>query len=583
MFRISYLLLAFLGPLSLVAQTNITVTSAEADAILHGDFNPADYAPSTVIDDAATITAALVAEINADSLRAYLEQMSVFGNRNTGSDTSSTTFGIGAARRWALEKFQLFSSQNENRLVPSYLQFGQDICGVGQHRNIFAVLPGQGVHFDEVVLLEAHFDSRCEAVCDVDCTAHGMEDNGSGSALILELARVMAQYSFDRTLVFVLTIGEEQGLFGANAFSQYIQDEEIALTAVLNNDIVGGVICGETASPPGCPGLNDIDSINVRIYSQGSLNSRNKQLARFIKLEYQEMIQDLMPVQPVINIMTNEDRTGRGGDHIPFRADGFPAVRFTSANEHGDADTSDPDYHDRQHTMEDVLGIDTDNDGQLDSFFVDFNYLARNAMLNGTAATVAAAGPTPPLTFSLAEIDNAFQLNIDDPLNTGTYRVAIRLFEDNDWLEVRTYEGTEILVEGLDDQTLYVLSVASVDQNGLESLFSSEKFGTFEVNSSFELPLSARKLDLLQNNPNPFDEATTIGVLVEETIDYEQALIIVHDLDGKELVRLPLRLDLGINTVEYDYRHHRYQPGTYAYSLVVDGQLVATKQMIYAY
>ncbi len=583
MLRFLYLLLAFGLPGLLLAQSNILVTNQEADDILHGDFNPADYAPSMVIDDAETIAAALLDEINTDSLLVYLEEMSAFGNRNTGSDTTSMNFGIGAARKWAFEKFELFSSQNENRLVTSYLQFDQEICDMGQHRNIFTVLPGQGPNYQEVVLLEAHFDSRCETVCDVDCIAHGMEDNGSGSALILELARIMGQFSFDRTIVFVLTIGEEQGLFGADAFSKYIKDEDIALRAVLNNDIVGGIVCGETASPPGCPGLNDIDSINVRIYSQGSLNSRNKQLARFVKLEYHEMVRDLMPVQPVINIMTNEDRTGRGGDHIPFRADGFPAVRFTSANEHGDAGTSDPDYHDRQHTMEDILGVDTDNDGQLDSFFVDFNYLARNSVLNGTAAIVAAAGPATPLDFDLTIVDNAFLIEVDDPAETGNYRVGIRLFDDNDWLEVRTYEGAEIMVEGLEDGVLYVLSVAAVDDNGLESLFSNERFGTFNVNSTVELPLSARRLDLLQNNPNPFDEATTIGVLVEERIDYQQAQILVHDLDGKELAKLPIQLDLGINTVEYDYRYHRYQPGTYAYSLVVDNQLVATKQMIYAY
>ena len=89
--------------------------------------------------------------------------------------------------------------------------------------------------------------------------------------------------------------------------------------------------------------------------------------------------------------MSPEDRTGRGGDHIPFREHGYSAIRFTAANEHGDA-SNDAGYTDRQHTSEDILGIDTDQNGEIDSFFVDFNYLARNSAINATAASMAAIG-----------------------------------------------------------------------------------------------------------------------------------------------------------------------------------------------
>ncbi|MCB0640358.1 MAG: M28 family peptidase, partial [Phaeodactylibacter sp.] len=275
-----YFILACLSFSSaLVAQTNIQLTNPTAHEILLGNFNPADYAPSTVIDAPGAIAQALAVDMDTDSLYAYLQQMSAFENRNTGSDTISTSFGMGAARRWAFDKFTAFSAAQEDRLVVSYLQFDQNICGMGQHRNILAILPGQGPQFNEVVLVEGHFDSRCEENCDLECMAHGMEDNGSGSALVLELTRVMARFSFNRTLVFMLTTGEEQGLHGARAFAQFAQDEQILLNAVFNNDIVGGIICGATASPPGCPGLNDIDSINVRIYSLGNVNSKHKQLA----------------------------------------------------------------------------------------------------------------------------------------------------------------------------------------------------------------------------------------------------------------------------------------------------------------
>jgi len=566
------------------AQTNILLTNPEAHSVLLGDFDPADYAASTVQNNPAVIAQALLSDVNPDSLYSYLEVMSSFGNRNTGADTVSTTFGMGAARRWAYDKMQVISAENENRLLVSYLQFDAPICGMGQHRNVVAVLPGQGEQFDEVVLVEGHLDSRCEDNCDVDCMAEGMEDNGSGSALVLELARVMAPFTFNRTIVFMLTTGEEQGLWGATAFAQFTTDQGIKLNAVFNNDIVGGIICGETASPPGCPGLNDVDSINVRIYSFGNIDSDNKQLARFTKLQYQENIEADMPVKQVINILTPEDRTGRGGDHIPFRQQGYPAIRFTSANEHGNGGpTSTPDYHDRQHTMEDILGVDTDNDGELDSFFVDFNYLARNSIINANALAMSALGPVAPTNFNMAPTATGFEVSFNDPNDYGLYRIAARNYNSNDWDTVFTVTTNPAQIEGLESGTLYVLSAATVDENGVESLFSNEKFGSFILDGVAEPEIPGSGVVLLQNHPNPFDEATMIGVLVERPVDYRTALILVHDKQGKEIARLPIELKLGLNEVLYDYRYHQYTPGVYAYSLLVDGRIVESKQMIYAY
>lgn len=340
---LSFVLAAFC---SIRAQQDITVTDYEVERILGGDFEADDYLPSEVINHPEDIIDGILVEVSADSLKQYLIALSAFENRNTGSDTSSATFGMGAARRWAYDKFLSFSARQEGRLRVSYLQFDQDICGMGRHRNVFAVLPGIGPHRNELVFVEGHLDSRCEDACDTECMAHGMEDNGSGSALVLELARVMSRFAFDRTLVFLLTTGEEQGLYGAEAFAIYCVQHEIPVRAVYNNDIIGGVICGQTASPPGCPGLNQVDSINVRLYSTGP----GRSLARFAYLEYQEELLHKMPVPAVLNIMSREDRVGRGGDHIPFRQRGFPALRFTSANEHGDGNPGQAGYDDRQHT-----------------------------------------------------------------------------------------------------------------------------------------------------------------------------------------------------------------------------------------
>ncbi len=563
------------------SQTNIHPTNPEVIPIWTGNYDAADYTPADAISAPNAIFQDLVDNLEADSLKAYLLEMLPFFNRNTGADTLSTTTGMGAARIWAHEKFESFNDQNGDRLIVSYLQFDQMICEMGSHKNITATLPGTGPNKDEVILIEAHYDSRCHDVCDIDCQALGMEDNGSGSALVLELARVMSQYELDRTIIFMLTIGEEQGLHGATALAEYCVDNDIKVYAVLNNDIVGGVICGETASPPGCPGLNDVDSTNVRLYSFGFIDSPSKGLARYVKLQYQDNVRDLMTVKPIVNIMGSEDRVGRGGDHIPFRERGYSAVRFTSANEHGAAATSDPEYHDRQHTEEDILGVDTDADGILDSFFVDFNYLNRNAILNGNAAVAIAMSPDIPDFESLDLTHEGLRVSWTSDIDCPQYAIGLRS-ESNDFDTLVYVTESPYFFKDLQDETFYVVSVACVDEDGIESLFSADLF-TFDAISSIQEVASSHGVHLLQNRPNPFDDQTTIAVVVAEEFGYESAEIIVNNAQGKRIYQSEINLDKGVNSIQYTHQSHSHQDGVYYYSLVVDGQMIDTKAMVYAY
>jgi hypothetical protein len=573
------LLLFLLAPLFAHAQTNILTTNPLAEQILLGNYNPADYAASTVVTDPAIISSELNARISPDSLKSYILKMSTFKTRNTGSDTLSPITGIGAARRWVHQKFEEFDVQNEDRLEVSYLQFDFDICGVGRHRNIMAILPGSNPSKNGVILIEGHLDSRCDILCDTSCVAEGIEDNASGTALVMELARVMSAYTFENTIVFMVTVGEEQGLVGAEAFAIFCQQKNIPIRAVLNNDIVGGIICGKTSSPPSCPGLNDVDSTSVRLFSQGSANSKHKQLARFIKLEYQENIlpQALVPMN--VRIMSPEDRTGRGGDHIPFRERNFAAMRFTSANEHGDA-SNGPNYDDRQHTSGDVLGADTDGDGAVDSFFVDFNYLARNAVINANAAAVAARNvPTPPNTFTGYRAGNQITVNITDPTDLSVYRVALRTLT-NDWDTVFTLAGDTMGIFPCNPTGALYLSVAGVDAQGMESLFSGEKLVAPGVGTNDPDGEGERNIRLFQNRPNPFDEATWITFWVNEVPTYHKAFIQIADLQGKIIEQIPVALKQGLN--ETLYTHGYGVRSTFAYALVIDGQVVDARKMIFA-
>lgn len=551
-------------------------TNPQAEQIMLGQYDPMLYMPAIVRSHPDTLSQGIHARVSPDSMHAYLDVLRTFYNRNTGSDTVSATRGIGAARRWVYTKFQEFSAREGSRLIPSYLQFNQNICGQPQHRNIFAVLPGLDTSDKSIVLIEGHIDSRCAGLCDTACLAEGMEDNGSGTALVMELARVMSRYSYKHTIVFMAVIGEEQSLAGSTAFANYAVQKGIKIKAVLNNDVVGGIICGQTASPPGCPGFNNIDSTHVRIFSQGNFNSRNKQLARYIKLQYQEQVLPYARVPMGIHIMADEDRIGRGSDHIPFRQNGFAAIRFASANEHGDADVSNPAYADRQHTSSDILGVDRNSDGILDSFFVDFNYLTRNAIINGNAAAMAAIAPaTPAFTVTDAGGGNMV-IQITQQTGYPAYRIALRSTA-HDWDSVYTFSGAGPYTIRKTPAN-YILSAASQDALGVESLFTGEQMAALGVRQSEE---QQQPVELMQNKPNPFDEATTISVLVHQPIVYKEACIQITEIaTGKEIKRLPISLQTGVADVLYQHGYNA--ASAYAYTLIVDGQRLQTKTMIFA-
>ena len=555
-------------------------TDSSIESILLGDYEPSDYYDDLTTTSKAMVKSRIMNDISPENLKSYLFEMNQFNTRNTGSDTLGID-GIGAARDYALAKFQTFSESSTSPLIPSFFEFNRIICGVSRHKNICAIQPGTDIEDPSIIIIEAHYDSRCATVCDIDCEAHGMEDNASGSALVLELARVMSQNKFPQTVIYMLTVGEEQGLVGADALAKYCVQKGIKVKAVFNNDIVGGIICGETSSGPSCPGEGDVDSTQVRLFSHGQIS---RQIPRWVKEQYKEELQNDVAVPMLLTIMSIEDRFGRGGDHIPFREQGFRAMRFTSANEHGDANTSDPDYHDRQHTSDDILGVDTDNDGILDSFYVDFNYLARNAVINGLSASFAAIGPK--------EISYEGFIDGDE--------ILIEILDDNDYLNYKIYSRSTMQ----DFDTSYVLvgsksrhivknpgpvfaqfiSVASVDEDGIESLLSPENWVSTVLSDGIPtaIPIPEKKIaTLFQNRPNPFDEATSIGYIIHRTLTSAKVEVVIRDTQGHLVKRIPASAQEGQNEVIY---YHGYnKEGTFIYTLEINGHPIESKMMVFAY
>lgn len=577
--KILSILLVSIIMASLSAQTNITVSNPSVLSILQGNYNPSIYASSNVINFPDSISLGIWRDISPDSIKANIIQLSTYKNRNSGSDTLSSSIGIGAARTWVFQKFQEYSLQQENRLVPFYLQFDRTICSITKHKNICAVLPGSDTSDKSIIIIEGHIDSRCEDVCDIICNAQGIEDNASGTALVMELARVMSKFTYQHTIVFLITTAEEQGLYGAEAFADFTTLNNIEVKAVQNNDVIGGILCGETSSPPSCPGIGNVDSTHVRIFSFGNFNSKHKGFARFNKLEYQEQLLPHVETPMEIWIMSPEDRTGRSGDHVPFRQKNYPSIRYTSANEHGDANVADTTYTDRQHSVRDTLGIDTDNDDIIDSFFVDFRYLARNAYINGNAAAMAAIGPKQPDFLLTAIGTNMIRIEVTDQTQYNAYRVGVRS-TSHDWDTVFTMTNT--LVDSFDvssiNNVIYV-SIMSVDDDGIESLPSREY--TVNISSIDNGVVDAEpSVQLLQNRPNPFDESTYIQFIAKEGLQYKKAEIIITSINGVQLRIIPIEIQTGINEVLYT--HGYGATGLLHYSLVIDGRIIETKSMVFA-
>src|SRR5437867_2757958 len=182
---------------------------------------------------------AILDSIKAGNIRAYLDTLVAFTYRHTVDDTTSLTTGIGAARRWVYGKFQEFRTASGGRLQPQYFDFTATICGVTQvYRNVMAVLPGT-VTPNRYFVVSGHLDTRGDPnnSCAYGIFSPGANDDGSGTAVSIELARVLSRYQFDASLIFMTVVGEDEGLFGSEAHAAYAQANSIRMDGMITNDV----------------------------------------------------------------------------------------------------------------------------------------------------------------------------------------------------------------------------------------------------------------------------------------------------------------------------------------------------------
>ena len=335
---------------------------------------------------------AMLAEVSAERIRSRIETLAGFGTRHTLSDTRSETRGIGAARRWIQAELERIAARRGGRLKVERDAYVQEptrrIRVATEVVNVVATLPGRQP--DRVIVLGAHYDSRASDVNDATSDAPGANDDASGTAVVLELAEVLSKHDFDATLVFAAFAGEEHGLLGSTHYARAAAAAGRKVEAMITDDIVGNT--------EGTGGRRD--NRTVRVFSEGlpgprsplatrlravggENDSPSRQLARAVAESAGLYLPELR-----VRLVFRADRYLRGGDHLPFLEQGFPAVRLTEPSE----------AFARQH--QDVCRRDGVAYGDVASA-VDFGYVAAVARVNLAALAVLASAPPLPADATL--------------------------------------------------------------------------------------------------------------------------------------------------------------------------------------
>jgi Peptidase family M28 len=403
-------------------------------------------------------------------LKADVEKLVSFGTRHTLSSATDPKRGIGAARAWAKSEFEKISKACKGCLTTEMLERNMSGPRVPNGVNIVDVLairPGK-MGWDHVIIIAGHIDSRVSDVMDFTKDAPGANDDGSGSALVIEAARLLSkQPQSEATIVFALLSGEEQGLFGGRLLAETAKERGWKVTAMLNNDIVGGTLGTDGRKvdnvvrifSEGIRASEDIAAQMARRGSGGEDDGPSRALMRYAdKVAEGEMAKIGLDAFGV----RRPDRFARGGDHLPALELGLPAIRFTVGVEN---------YHHQHQDLRVENGIEYGD--TVDK--MDFGYLAKVTALNvATAAALAAAPPAP----SSAKLGGAVSSDtkVDWTAVTGAtgYRIYWRKADQPNWTDMVAVDdagATTHVLKGVivDD---HFVGVAAVNASGKESVIT---------------------------------------------------------------------------------------------------------------
>lgn len=421
----------------------------------------------------------ILREISPANIEAIIRKLVSFGTRHTLSSQDDPQRGIGAARQWIRAEFDRYAKESGGRLIISEDDFTQPAGGrVPQPTrlvNIVATLPGtQAESKDRLYVVSGHYDSCVcsQSMTDATSDAPGASDDASGTAAVMEMARVMSKYEFDATIIFMTVPGEEQGLLGAAHWAEEAKTKALNIAAMFTNDIIGNTLGGNGVRDnrrvrlfsEGVPSTETEAEARIRQSVGGENDGPSRQLARYIK----EVGERYLPNFEV-TLIFRRDRYGRGGDHNAFLQRGFAGVRFTEPNE---------DFT-RQHQKVRVEnGIKYGDVVEM----VDFPYIAQVTRVNAAALASMALAPAAPsgVSFKSArqEYDTLIGWQANKEPDVAGYRIVWRQTYQPFWTgSVDVGNVTEYMMKGLSKDD-YFFAVQAIDKDGNASVPAFPKVQT---------------------------------------------------------------------------------------------------------
>ncbi|MEU5791428.1 M20/M25/M40 family metallo-hydrolase [Micromonospora purpureochromogenes] len=408
---------------------------------------------------------ALLREVDRDRIEAIVRRLAAFGTRHTLSRQDDPVRGIGAARDWIFEQLSGYAAASGGRMtvdLQSYLQEPAPRIPVATGiTNVVATLRGD-VSPNRAYVVTGHYDSRATDVMDAVGDAPGADDDASGVAVLMELARVLATRRSEATIVLAAVAGEEQGLYGSAHLAKQLKAAGVDVQGMFSNDIIGSSTADDGTRDPravrlfaeGVPTAETPAEASTRQSVGGENDSPSRQLARFVSDVAENGATGMR-----VRVIYRRDRYLRGSDHISFLREGWPAGRFTEPNE------------DFAHQHQDVRLVDGVQYGDLPEF-CDFDYITRVALVNGAVLWSLAQAPGTPkgatiVTTNLTN-DTTLRWQRGDEPDLAGYEVVWRETTAAEWQRVIPVgDVTEVTVDLSKDNVFF--GVRAVDRDGHRS------------------------------------------------------------------------------------------------------------------
>ena len=439
------------------------LVARSSDTVAGSDQQPPPLGPK-----AAGQVSSMLGELDEGNIRRTIADLAGFGTRHTLSSQTDPKRGIGAARDYIFKELQRSAKSSGGRMTVEKQSFvqpaGNRLPQDTPITNVVATLKGtQAASAGRTYVVSGHYDSRCSDVMNATCDAPGANDDASGVAAVMEMARVMAKRQFDATIVFMAVAGEEQGLYGSTYYAEQSKQQNRNIQGMFTNDIVGSSLGQNGVRDPntvrlfaeGPYGNETAEEAQTRRTTGSENDSPARQLARYAK-----DANDQSPTGMAVRVIYKRDRYLRGGDHIPFLERRYPAARFSEVNE---------DY---RHQHQDIRLQGGEQYGDLLQY-VDSGYTTRVAKVNAATLTGLASAPATPadvrVKTSQLSNDTALEWNANTEPDLAGYEVVYRNTIEPFWTHtIPVGNVTSHTAKGITKDN-FLFGVRAIDKDGNRS------------------------------------------------------------------------------------------------------------------